>query len=184
MANLPKSEIMKGILYAIAALGLVAVLATFPGIAIIIREFYPPLRKYKVNQIKRSLTYLHQKKLIGLEKDGDKTVVKLTEKGKEKIIKFKLEDLQIKPQRVWDKKFRLIIFDIPETFKYARKVFADKLKELGFVAMQKSAWVYPYPCADEFEFLISVYEIRPFVKLVTISAGELELHWQKKFNLL
>lgn len=178
-----KSEIMKAILYSLAAVGVVALAIALPNVGVAVHNFYQPLKKYKPDQVKRSLSYLHKRKLIGIGQEGDKTVIKITEKGRDRLLKFRLEDLQIKPMKKWDKKFRLVIFDIPEKFRYARQVFAAKLREIGFVLLQKSAWICPHQCLDEIEFLVGVYAIKPFVRVVTIDASELEFYWQKKFNL-
>ncbi len=52
-----------------------------------------------------------------------------------------LYKLQRKP---WDKKWRLLIFDIAEEFKVFRDGLRNKLKELGFAMWQKSVYVSPH----------------------------------------
>ena len=39
-----------------------------------------------------------------------------------------------------------------------------KLKELGFLELQKSVLVLPYECEDEINFIMEVFLIRPFVR--------------------
>ncbi|MDP4000885.1 MAG: hypothetical protein Q8P83_01475 [bacterium] len=178
-----KTEIAKTIIYGLATVGLVTMAITIPNMAVAFRDFYKPLRQYEQAQVKRAFKYLFRKKLIGTGEKRSKTVVVLTKAGKEKLLRYKLDDLKIKPHEKWDGKFRLVIFDIPEKYRYARQIFSAKLREIGFAPWQKSAWICPHPCQDEIDFLVSVYEIYPFVKTLTIDSSELEYGWQKKFNL-
>ena len=108
----------------------------------------------------------------------------MTKNGKEKHLKFKVEDMKVNPQKNWDKKWRLVIFDVPVNKSFNRRVFTDKLKEMGFVLLQKSVWCCPYPCEDEIDFLKELYEIGPYVRIVTAEQIDIAYDLQKKFNLL
>ncbi len=44
----------------------------------------------------------------------------------------------------WDKKIRIIIFDIYEINKYKRNCLRRLLKKLGFLMIQKSVWISPF----------------------------------------
>lgn len=93
---------------------------------------------------------------------------KLTDKGKEKIKKFTFDELSVTRPKVWDKKWRLIIFDIPEVYKKSRNALRKKLIDLGFYQCQKSVWIYPFPCENEIEFIKDILNIKPFVKLFLV----------------
>lgn len=60
------------------------------------------------------------------------------------------------------------MFDVPERKKLARDILTTKLNELGFKRIQNSAYIFPYPCEDEIEFIASVYEIRPYVQVLRV----------------
>ena len=62
----------------------------------------------------------------------------------------------------------MVIYDIPEKYRKARDILRDQLKLLGFYELQKSVWVYPFPCGDVVKFLIDMYEIEEYVHFVTI----------------
>ena len=49
----------------------------------------------------------------------------------------------------WDKKWRLVIFDIPKELHAQRVRFSEKLKTMGFFTLQKSVFIYPYDCYAE-----------------------------------
>ncbi|MGB9882970.1 MAG: CRISPR-associated endonuclease Cas2 [Microgenomates group bacterium] len=50
----------------------------------------------------------------------------------------------------WDKKIRIVIFDIQELNRVKRNQFRRILKQLGFIMLQKSVWVSPF---DQFHVL-------------------------------
>ena len=49
----------------------------------------------------------------------------------------------------WDHKWRVVIFDIPQEISSARKKFRHRLVTMGFYPIQKSVFVFPYPCEEE-----------------------------------
>lgn len=106
--------------------------------------------KQKVNN---AFQYLKKSGLIKIEKDGFDTRIFLTEKGKKRAGKYQINDLKIEIPKKWDRKWRIIIFDIPDISKTVRNIFRTKLKEFNFYSLQKSVWVYPYECRKEIEVL-------------------------------
>lgn len=183
-----KGQIIKDILLAVASVAVVGI-AVAAAIAApnAIGAFGGLMRqkRYSKSQINRGLSYLKAKKIIGVGKDAcGNTVIKLTEAGKEKLIKYKIEEMVLQKPKKWDKKWRIVMFDIPEEYKVNRDTLSGKLKQLGFYRMQKSAWIWPYSVEDEITFLKEVYEIRPFVNLITAERVENEIKYLKYFGLL
>lgn len=97
------------------------------------------------------------------EKEDGSIAVVLTENGKRLALKFNFEEMFIKKPASWDGKWRTVLYDIPEKKKKAREAFRKKIKELGFYELQKSVFVYPFPCKDEIDFVVEFFEIRNFV---------------------
>jgi len=97
--------------------------------------------------------YLKKRGLIEMQRDGHDVRMALTKKGKQLAGKYQIDDLSIVRPKKWDKKWRLIIFDIPATSNIIRDVFRGKLKEFGFYRLQKSIWVYPFECKEEIKLL-------------------------------
>lgn len=128
------------------------------------RESYEEYRK-----IWRSFQNLRQQQALKFvqEKDGC-MVYKLTKKGEKKVKKLIFDELVVPKPKAWDKKWRLVIFDIPESRRKERVAFRKKLKEIGFYQCKKSVWIHPFPCLEEIEFLIAKLYIKPFVKLFTV----------------
>ncbi len=135
------------------------------------------------NKFRRTLRHAKNYGYIGIkEKDGEITIT-LTEAGHEKALKYSIEDIHIETPPYWDKKWRMVMFDIPESQRLARNVFKEKLDEIGFALIQKSAYVHPYPCHNEIEFMRSLYEIKQYVKLIIVDKIEEEDELRKKFGL-
>ena len=76
-----------------------------------------------------------------------------TEKGKKEAGWLQINDLKIKRPKEWDKKWRIVIFDISQLKKIQREAFRGKLKEIGFQPLQKSVWIHPFDCRDEIDLL-------------------------------
>ncbi len=133
----------------------------------------------------RILHEFHNDRLVDfmIEKDGTSTIV-LTERGKKKVLRYKIDEITIKVPTRWDGRWHIVMFDIPEKRKRAREALRNKLQELGFLQFQKSVWVVPYPCKDEIDFIIEVFEIRPHVQYLEVLSitndSKLKLHFQLK----
>ena len=86
-----------------------------------------------------------------LEKKRTKGEVnyKITTVGLERIRKKFPQVLQ--KNTFWDRKWRLVIFDIEEKNKPIRNSLRDLLKHLGFAQMQRSVWISPFDYLEDFK---------------------------------
>ena len=135
--------------------------------------------------IKRSIKRLYESKIIREKQNSDGTITMvLTSKGKEKALTFDLDNIEIKRPKEWDKKWRIVLFDIPEKKRKVRKALGYHLKNLDFFEFQKSVFVHPYDCDNEINFLIEFYGIRKFVRFIEAHSVDNELHLKKHFGLL
>ena len=92
----------------------------------------------------RAIKYLEQRGQIQLIKKNDDLFLKLTKKGKTKILLHRLEQSFEKPNS-WDGKWRLIIWDIPESSNLERDKIRRVIKNLGCYRLQHSVFITPYP---------------------------------------
>lgn len=153
---------------AILAIGGIMIIgAMAPGIFQAFGKFRRA-RKYSPQQLRGSIYTLSRQGYVEIirEKD-DKTIIRLTNKGRERIKEFSIESISINKQDKWDGKWRVVIFDIPVKFNKAREALRKKLKNLNFYQLQKSVWFYPYPCEDEILFLSNIFRIESFVEIFT-----------------
>jgi len=133
----------------------------------ILRAVPKILRQINRDYLHRLMANFRENRLVDYkeEEDGNITVT-LSELGQKQVLKFKLDEMTIKTPWRWDKKWRLVIFDIPEKHKLARESLRAKLKDLGFRELQHSVWVYPHDCEAEINFIVEVFDIRPYVRLI------------------
>ena len=105
----------------------------------------------------------------------------LTEKGKKKALSFKIDEMKIRKPIRWDKKWRVVMFDIPEKRRWGRDAIREKLKNLGFYELQKSVFIHPFNCRDEIDFVIEYFQIRNCVRYGELTnltnEAELKLHF-------
>lgn len=151
----------------------------------IFKETAKEWNKINKQSLERAISALYRSKLIREQEnsDGSLTMI-LTDKGKEKAITFNIDNMKIKKPRVWDKKWRIVLFDIPEKHKPAREVLRETLKRLGFYKYQESVLIYPYPCQDEIDYIIEYFNIRLYVRMITASVLDNEIHLRKIFGLI
>lgn len=97
----------------------------------------------------------------------------LTENGKKQIEKVLLKEYSIPPPVIWDGKWHILLFDIRERRRKIRNQLRRLLQGAGFVRLQDSAWVHPYPC-DEFVALIRAHLSSGTGELRHITADALE----------
>ena len=129
-------------------------------------------KRYTQKQIYTAFNNLKQRKLIEIiREDDDSFRVQLTNKGQKRFKDFCFETLEIPEPKTWDKKWRILIFDIPtkpKLFNQAREALRNKIKDLGFYQMQKSVWVYPYDCEDEILFIAELFQVQKYIELLTV----------------
>jgi len=121
-------------------------------------------KSFGEDDIRKSLYQLKRHRFIEYKiLPNNEVRVELTKKGKKRFEIYNFEDLKIKSSKKWDRKWRIVIFDIPEKKKVAREILREKLKKLGFFRIQKSVWVYPYECKDEINFVCEFFNVENYV---------------------
>lgn len=141
-------------------------------------------KKFDERKIARALERLKRNKVIILSEKYGKFKIELTEKGKRIVREIQLGDMKIEKPDAWDKKWRTVIFDIPDKKRRARDALREKLQEMKFYPFQKSVWVCPYPCQKEIQFLCEFFEIIPYVNIIVAESIYNDIKLRKYFKLL
>ena len=180
----PKSAIVKDVLKWLAITGAVSIAATSPYFALNILKGFNKARKYEKEKVCSTFYRLKQQGYINIQSKNHQLYISLTPEGKKKAGRFQIDSLTIKKPKKWDGLWRLVIFDIPQLKSVQRNVFRGKLRELGFMPLQKSIWICPYDCKDEIALLrdflgLSEKEIR----LITAKNIENDSYLRKVFKL-
>ena len=106
-----------------------------------------------------------------------------TNTGKTWLKKSTLKYFRLRYKK-WDKKWRIIVFDIPEELRKERARFRTRLKWLGCVMLQESVFVFPYPCEKELAEYCSKLKISDYVNFLEAdSLGYLDGEIRKSFKL-
>jgi len=149
----PKSEIAKDVLSWIFIGGAVIIAATSPYFLHNILSVKASLKKYPKKKVSDTFTNLRKHGMLSVQTKNNQIYISLTEKGKHKAGRFQIDSLEIKRPNQWDKKYRVLIFDISHKKKMKREALRGKLIELGFYPFQKSVWIHAFDCRDEIALL-------------------------------
>ena len=83
----------------------------------------------------------------------------------------------------WDKKWRVVAFDIPERYSELRDKIRYVLKRSGFVRLQQSVWVFPYECKELVGIIKESSGLSKYVLYGVLEYVEDETRLKKIFGL-
>lgn len=149
----PRSEIVKDVLLWLVMAGVIWVAASSPYFVLNLMKQFKKLKKYKGKRFSSAFYRLKREGYLKMVRKNHNIYISLTEKGKKKAGWLQIDALKIRRPKKWDRKWRILIFDISELKRIWRDAFRGKLKELGFYPLQKSVWIYPFDCQAEIELL-------------------------------
>jgi len=140
------------VLATVAVAGVIAIAAVAPNVVQLLKK--TGLTDRLRNRSRSTLARLKAKGEIEFLEIGGKKYARLTAKG-EKTLAYGQEKLRLKEKkpRQWDRRYRLIMFDIPEKRRGTREHLRLVMRDIGFLRVQDSAWVFPYDC-EEFVALL------------------------------
>ncbi|MBU1178836.1 CRISPR-associated endonuclease Cas2 [Patescibacteria group bacterium] len=181
-----KILIGKIILGTIATAGILTVAAVAPNSLKAIDLFYPKeKRKYhRGSYVQTAVIKLKDRGFIKFEKRDGKSFVRLTEKGQRELLKYQLQEAVIKKSKQWDKKWRVVIFDIKENARNLRRGLRQELVNLGFVRLQNSVWVHAYECEEVIIMLKSYFCLGKDVLYMTVEKIENDKWLKQEFDLI
>lgn len=179
MKKYEHGEITEIILSTLLVVGVIAVAVTMPN-AVQLFKYFKPKNSFERSRVKKSVTRLEKGGFI--EPKGDKKgLFILTPKGREKAMRYAIERMRIASQKTWDKKWRLIMFDVPEDKMQARRAINLALKRLGCAQYQKSVFITPFPCKKEIDFVGECFGVRNHIRIVVASDVEGSESLKKSF---
>lgn len=125
----------------------------------------------------QKIQYLKRKGYIRTFTENKEKFIEITSIGQKKALKISIDQIKIERPSSWDKKWRVVIFDIPEKYKTSRDLFRRYLIKLGFIQIQKSVYTYPFGCAKEIAILSQKLLVEKYVTILIaeIIQGEDEI---------
>ena len=150
-----------------------------------LRAIKEGLKDINEQELNRAIRGLYKSKLISEKQNSDGTITfTLTNNGKNKALSYNIDKIEIKKSLEWDKKWRIVLFDIPEKKKKVRDALRHHLKRMEFYEFQKSVFISPWKCKNEIDYIIEFYNIRKNVRFIAADAIDNELHLKKIFKLV
>lgn len=181
----PRSEIVKDIFNIVLVSGAVVLAATSPYFLTNILAAHKRFRRYPQKKVINTFVRLRKEGLIEIQKSNHQIHINLTPEGKKRAGIYQINSLSIKKPKKWDGKWRLVIFDISELRRTQREAFRGKLKELGFLVIQKSVWAHPFPCHDEITLLRDFFGLnKKDIQLILAEKIEDDQELKKFFKLV
>lgn len=142
-------------------------------------------QEWNRNSARRALERLHRHKLLEYYEKADGTLVAtITQAGKHRVKEFDIDTMEVQKPKAWDKRWRIVTFDIAEKRKGGRDALRGLLKRVGFHQLQRSMYVYPYSCKAEIELVREVFSL-PEAEVLYFSTDRVpnENALKKKFRL-
>lgn len=127
------------------------------------RDYYDELKNLKENSVRTILWRLRKKGLvIKKQKNYQLTAVGL------KIVK----KIQKPMEQIWDGKWRIVMFDIPEKKRSERNWLRFQLLAFGYKPLQKSVFIGQNPFDEDFYKELLDRNLNQWVRLITV--GEID----------
>jgi CRISPR-associated endonuclease Cas2 len=157
-------------LQSLAGVGAISLAVAAPNALTLLKPLTKRAQQQRLYSTQRAFRRLHEKGLVIIERAGQDTRVRLSEKGQAELARWTQQDAT--PPRRWDEKWRMVIFDVHESRRHVRDRLRSILVQQGFRELQHSVWVYPYPC-EELHVLLKT-ELRLGKDVLYIIADEIE----------
>ena len=117
-------------------------------------------RPLKKSSLAQALKRLREKGFIEKENLDNQIIFKLTQSGANLLDEFS------NSQKIWDNKWRIVIFDIPEQKRIIRNMFRRNLKKWGFKHLQKSVWISKRDVFDKLKKYVEDLGISQWVVII------------------
>ncbi|OHB25017.1 MAG: hypothetical protein A2542_03085 [Parcubacteria group bacterium RIFOXYD2_FULL_52_8] len=180
-------DVKRVLLTTLATAGLLSVAVLAPNAVQMIAKLGMLPNKYNRTRYFRSaIGRLERQGLIRLKKKGQHTFAELTPKGSKELQQYKVREYiesHWHTKRKWDKRWRVVIFDIKEFKRYRRDQLRKELYAFGFVKIQQSVWVYPYECEEFVTLLKTHHELGTSVLYMIVQEIEHDIKLRQAFGL-
>lgn len=140
-------------------------------------------KRFNIPYLKRTLERLEKQKAVELDAKDGMQIVKITDAGKRKILKFALDELAVEKPKIWDGKWRLVSYDIPGALHKLRAIFREYLKAWGFYPLHESVFLHAYPCEKQVEFLREYLGLGKYIRILKVSQIERDKQFKDYFGV-
>ncbi|MDP3763937.1 MAG: CRISPR-associated endonuclease Cas2 [bacterium] len=175
-----RGEIQKLILNSVKIAGVLSIGLVAPQVIGAMGKLGLIPNKRQEEIVRSSASKLVKKGLL-IYKDGR---YELAQEGEKKLRQWELQEYKFNRPEKWDKKWRVIIFDIPEKKKKVRNQIRNLFILAGLSRLQDSVWVYPYDCEDIVGLLKTNLGVGGDLLYMIVDEIENDKHLREEFDLL
>ncbi|OGL64758.1 CRISPR-associated endonuclease Cas2 [Candidatus Uhrbacteria bacterium RIFCSPLOWO2_01_FULL_47_24] len=138
--------------------------------------------KKEQTQFRKHLDYLKSRHYIEMKKEGEEQLVRLTTKAKYEILRLQFVlHMRTQRKRGWDRKWRLVLFDVPEIQKKYRDFLRKLMRANGFRMWQLSVWVSPYNPEPHLSNVLRYLRIEKHYELIEVDCAKCSPRLLQKF---
>jgi len=177
-----KEEVVEMLFSTLLVVGVLAVAVTMPN-AVQLFKYFGPKTSHEQWRIRRSVGRLEKRGFLSRRCVRGEEYYILTTTGKERAMRYKLKSMTIARQNKWDGLWRIVMFDIPEDKKFARRAIGHAIQKLGCVQYQKSVFITPYPCTEEINFAGECFSVRKHIRIIIAKDVENVSSIKKHFKI-
>ncbi len=114
----------------------------------------------KQREVKRIIRYMKsQGYLAGDYEHG----LKLTKKAQQRIAQRDIDTLQTTVPEKWDNIWRIVVYDIPNSFTENRREIQRRLRFYGCFQLQRSVLITPFPCFEDIATLAARCNVEQYL---------------------
>ncbi|MBC7836394.1 hypothetical protein H7X87_01280 [Acetobacteraceae bacterium] len=183
--RLRRRKIENAVLNTLTATAGLAVAVTAPNMLRMLKHIDPDWRKKRDprQRLFETASRLKRKGLVIFVQESGKTHMRITRHGREILRQDFLTPHSLPKPKKWDGRWRLVIFDIPETQRSVRDKIRSAITTFGFVCLQDSVWVYPYDCEELVALFKAELKIGKNLLYLIADAIEYDKPLRAKFGL-
>ena len=174
-----RQYLQKAILSSIALVGML-------GVGLVAPNVLGAMAKLGIIPIKRQKEYISNscRRLLrqGLLRE-ENGCLSITPEGSSLLRHLQLQDIRLKKPKRWDGKWRVLIFDIPQTKNLLRDKLRRTLMAIGFIRLQDSVWIYPYDCEDLITLLKTDFRVGDQMLYMIVDSLENDDQVKEDFDL-
>lgn len=162
-----------------------------PGLSLGLKDFiekeeYPDANKWKIFNptfLARTIKRLERQRLVEIINRGKYQIIKITDRGRKRVLKYAIDEIELKKPKIWDGKWYFVTYDIPKGRDWLRDLMRDFLTRLGFYRFHESLYIHAYPCLDEIDFLREYLGVSEFVKVLVVNKIENDKIFRDYFGI-
>lgn len=125
-----------------------------------------------MNIEQRTLERLEEQKLVKIEEKDGMQIIRITGAGQSRVLRYALDELAVEKPKIWNGKWTLVSYDIPNNLRTRREILQEYLKTWRFYPLHESVFLHAYPCEKQAEFLRAYLGVGEYVRILSVSKIE------------